>query len=295
MQLITLASLNADHRDLIRNGVMCHFVDSIKLHTHDFYEFTLVTSGMAHSEVNGQQSVLQAGQLQLLRPGDVHFKKKLPGCHMISLGFSAEVFDALLIYLGENFDKQILYRHLLPPIVILSDYDLVYFSHKIEALYQEFVRKEVVADFELRIILLEFIVRIIPHLLSVSISPMPEWFSVLLQQMREPVLFVEGLSALQRLSGKSQSSLCKAFNKYLNISPTQYLNQLRIEYAAQLLTATTKSVLTIAYECGYETVSYFHRCFHKVYQMSPLQYRKHYSSPHREHLPLFQRCSSLSL
>ena len=89
MQLITLASLNADHRDLIRNGVMCHFVDSIKLHTHDFYEFTLVTSGMAHSEVNGQQSVLQAGQLQLLRPGDVHFKKKLPGCHMISLGFSA--------------------------------------------------------------------------------------------------------------------------------------------------------------------------------------------------------------
>lgn len=170
MQLITLASLNADHRDLIRNGVMCHFVDSIKLHTHDFYEFTLVTSGMAHSEVNGQQSVLQAGQLQLLRPGDVHFKKKLPGCHMISLGFSAEVFDALLIYLGENFDKQILYRHLLPPIVILSDYNLVYFSHKIEALYQEFVRKEVVADFELRIILLEFIVRIIPHLLSVSIS-----------------------------------------------------------------------------------------------------------------------------
>lgn len=279
MEYITLAKLDRDFNDinLIVNEIMLHFSGSDCLHSHDFYEISLVSQGSVYLDINGQKSDMVRGQLLLLRPGDVHYKKIYSNSRMVSMGFSSQVFSALLVYLGENFDPEIISRQTLPPMMVLPDCDILYFSRKLDDLYHQFVRKEAVADFELRIILLEFIARLIPHLLHTSLSSMPEWFSSIMREMEEPEMLIEGLPAMQRLSGKSQSCLCKAFDKYLHMSPSQYLNQLRIEYAAKLLTSTSKGVLTIAYECGYETPSYFYRRFRKVFNMSPLQYRRQYT------------------
>ncbi len=293
MDYVTLAELDRDYQDihLVHNEIMLHFNGSETIHSHDFYEISLVTDGSVYLELNGRKSDMTRGQLQLLRPGDIHYKQLYPGSRMISMGFSCEVFNALLVYLGENFDPEIISRQMDAPMMVLSDCDISYFSRKVDALYQQFVRKEAVADFELRIILLEFVARLIPHLLHTTLNSMPEWFTSLLRRMEEPELLMEGLPAMQRLSGKSQSCLCKAFDKYLHTSPSQYLNQLRVEYAATLLTSTSKSVLAIAYECGYDTPSYFHRCFRSVFSMSPLQYRKQYPLPEGCLPPMSRRTS----
>lgn len=59
----------------------------------------------------------------------------------------------------------------------------------------------------------------------------------------------------------------------------QYLMQLRIQKAAQLLLNSNDMIHTISEEVGLRTPSYFIRQFKKATGLTPIQYRIHYSIP----------------
>lgn len=69
----------------------------------------------------------------------------------------------------------------------------------------------------------------------------------------------------------SVSSLQRAFNKYLRVSPEQYLIRLRMNHALNLLTMNELSVKEIAFACGFTDEKYFSRAFKKKYGYSPSQ------------------------
>lgn len=64
------------------------------------------------------------------------------------------------------------------------------------------------------------------------------------------------------------------FKKNFNMTLTDYLNSLRLENAAKLLSETGLSVTEAAMQSGFNNVSYFIRMFQKSYGCSPLHYRK---------------------
>jgi AraC-like DNA-binding protein len=53
-----------------------------------------------------------------------------------------------------------------------------------------------------------------------------------------------------------------------------YLKDYRLAMAARLLSASDASILEIAEDVGFESLSYFNRAFKKRYGMTPTQYRK---------------------
>jgi transcriptional regulator GlxA family with amidase domain len=55
---------------------------------------------------------------------------------------------------------------------------------------------------------------------------------------------------------------------------TQYVMELRIARARQLLRDSALSISEIAYQCGYENLSNFNRCFRALEDRSPRQYRR---------------------
>ena len=69
----------------------------------------------------------------------------------------------------------------------------------------------------------------------------------------------------------------KYFSRYFRTATgqnfTAYLNTVRIEKARVLLRETDETVLEIALNCGYGSISYFNRVFRQQIGMSPLQYR----------------------
>ncbi len=73
----------------------------------------------------------------------------------------------------------------------------------------------------------------------------------------------------------SVSSLQRAFAKHFGISPKQYLIQLRMNRALELLTENELSVKEISFACGFTDEKYFSRAFKKKYGCSPSQLRKH--------------------
>lgn len=72
----------------------------------------------------------------------------------------------------------------------------------------------------------------------------------------------------------SKSSALNIFNKYLKTSPISYLVNYRLKRAAMLLTTTENSVYSIAHDVGFENAGYFCRKFKRLYEMTPLEYRK---------------------
>ncbi|NSW90751.1 MAG: AraC family transcriptional regulator [Firmicutes bacterium] len=74
----------------------------------------------------------------------------------------------------------------------------------------------------------------------------------------------------------SVSYLHRLLRDEMGISPAEYINQLRIKYAANELQLSSKSIMDIALECGFETKQAFYRQFKKRFLCTPSQYRERY-------------------
>ena len=72
----------------------------------------------------------------------------------------------------------------------------------------------------------------------------------------------------------SEKYVSRYFKEHFHITLSQYINHLRLEHARQLLQESTVPVTEVALQSGYQNVSYFIRCFKKMYGVSPLKYRK---------------------
>ncbi|MCJ8006969.1 helix-turn-helix domain-containing protein [Lederbergia wuyishanensis] len=73
--------------------------------------------------------------------------------------------------------------------------------------------------------------------------------------------------------GISSRYINSIFKDYYHKTPIQYLTEVRIERAKELLSETDKEIITICFEVGYETLSTFYRAFKNTMSMSPNQYR----------------------
>lgn len=68
--------------------------------------------------------------------------------------------------------------------------------------------------------------------------------------------------------------LVHAFKQYKGISPINYLIQLRIKEAKELLSTTNYSISQISESSGFSSQSYFSQVFKKETGMTPNEYRK---------------------
>lgn len=67
---------------------------------------------------------------------------------------------------------------------------------------------------------------------------------------------------------------CRLFKSAINMGFTDYLNAVRIHHAEEMLCDTDKSILDIAFENGFSSISYFNRVFKSIKHCSPSEYRK---------------------
>ncbi|MEZ5573182.1 MAG: AraC family transcriptional regulator [Halioglobus sp.] len=72
----------------------------------------------------------------------------------------------------------------------------------------------------------------------------------------------------------SVSALERRFRKHLNKTPHQYINDVRLDHARQLLLETDQSIGTIAVETGFADHSHFTRAFAGKFGLSPSSERR---------------------
>ena len=82
------------------------------------------------------------------------------------------------------------------------------------------------------------------------------------------------LDNMAAVAGFSNKYFCKFFKDMTGTTPINYLLTYRIERAARKLLGTDLSVTQIAYDCGFNDLSYFIKTFKAFKKVSPKDYRK---------------------
>lgn len=104
-----------------------------------------------------------------------------------------------------------------------------------------------------------------------------DWFEALLVQMRRQENFQAGVHKMQALAFCSPSHLSRVCKARTGLTPTEYVDQLRIQYACNLLKHMEYDIQEICMECGYNNLSYFYRRFVQTTGLTPKQYKEtHY-------------------
>jgi len=102
----------------------------------------------------------------------------------------------------------------------------------------------------------------------------PEWLENLIARFHMREYMKEGLDKILETTDMDKSYICRAFKKYIGTTMSEYLCQVRLNYAAHLLQFTDNNVDTICHDIGIISVRYFNKKFKERFGRSPKVFRK---------------------
>ena len=97
-----------------------------------------------------------------------------------------------------------------------------------------------------------------------------------------------GVAQLSQEMGISRSHLYRKIQLLRGKSISYFIREIRMEEAMKLLRKNVATVSEIAYQVGFNTPSYFHKCFHDHYGYSPGEVKKMIDDPKKKIGPVVQ-------
>lgn len=82
------------------------------------------------------------------------------------------------------------------------------------------------------------------------------------------------VEAFQKEMGMSRMQLHRKLKALTNFSASEFIRDIRLQRAADLLAANQINVAEVAYSCGFNSVSYFTQCFTEKHGTNPSKYIK---------------------
>ncbi len=243
------------------------------LHCHDYHEVFLVTQGAIDHWLNEDRVRLERGSLVFVRPQDTHALQAARGeqSEIINIAFRPEIADHLgQRYAGELAGRFFWHERDDPETYFLSGPRFeraVNLSSEIQASRSSLA---VIDEY-----LLALFTRVLEHHAMLDES-VPGWLVAASVAAKRPEVFREGAQGFVKAAGRGHEHVCRMARKHLGVSPSAYVNRIRMEYAALLLAGSDMPINDIAGECGIENLSYFYRVFQRQYGTTPRQYRKHH-------------------
>lgn len=246
-------------------------------HSHDFSEVLLVSNGGLTHFVNGEKQLLRAGDIVFMRPDDIHCfmpAAEFEKVELIELDFELELFLSISVYFENDAFLQQLTQPVLPPHFHMDPAET-------STMYSRMLKLNSISQapqlrkIKLKLLIAELLSRFfIDERALLSESNVPDWLENLCAKMREEKNFTGGMEQLRKLSCRSPGHLCKSFKKYLGKTPTEYINELRINQAARLLSDSREEIVEIADRLNFQSLSAFYHLFKNMYGLSPASYRK---------------------
>lgn len=256
-----------------------HFDPEDYPQVHDFYEIILNVSGILTVIINGIPLHLSPGTLLLIRPGDIHSKLKCENGYHINLAFPITSLESLFYFLYGSSDKlDLLCSGPHIPLCMLTGTEATLLQSRLSYLNLLPSDCPEQKNTYLRAILTDIVYSyIMPGLekeqTDLPSSVIPFWLTQALNGLSDISNLQEGMEYLVRQTDRTPEHICRAFRKYLSVTPVSYINARKLNYAANLLQHSDKEIIDIAFESGFQSISNFYHLFKREYKMSPLKYK----------------------
>lgn len=236
-------------------------------HSHDFFEIELIESGTGYHILNGQRKELRPGEIYFLTPDDVHAVFPKNNLKLYNIMFSEDFLS------GEPSFESVLSCH--GEQISLDDLILQRILPLIEQLCRESKDKETYS-----LEYMQGLFRCIFILLlraNNSQSNSEQKYG----ELHNAVFYIRrhfreniSLADVAKYTSLSKNYFCERFRAVIGIGFNAYLNNLRTDYSAHLLSDTNESIIDICYESGFSSFSSFSRLFKTKYGITPSEYRK---------------------
>jgi AraC family cel operon transcriptional repressor len=238
------------------------------VHDHDFYEVFLIKAGRGAQLLPKQETVLQTGSLYFAGPGKRHGFRVIgrKPLEMINVAFDAYAAKAALPFCPR-----------LAAMEKCSGPQAVSFSGIQQKRFEDLVSElaQGPRDLSDALFFLNGVERILRPTVEAAENPdLPEWLRNALALAVEPKNLAGGVPRLIALCARSAEHVSRSFRKHLETTPSRWLLAERLRYAGVLLQTTQQDIMQIALDCGFDSLSYFHRSFRVAFGTTPRRYRQ---------------------
>jgi len=247
------------------------------LHHHDFAELSLVIEGSGHEVLNGVKHGMQPGTVSFLLPHHIHEIHNDSGncirtyCCMFDMNI---IFDSPI---DAGLGKMLLGSgQIYSSYVNLRECDIAKLSNIFDEMIREFQFYLPGKNSLIRAKLIEALTLFIrAHDHSFDL-PAHSNNTKTMDILRYIHLYYAEELTLDRLSAQFELSvphICRLFKEHVGESFLEYLHQLRIQSACNLLLSTSMPIADISVEAGFESYRTFSRVFQQHKGVTPSNYR----------------------
>ncbi len=248
-------------------------------HSHSCVEITIVLDGWALHRIASGSDIhrLERGDVCVIRPGGTHAMLECQDFDHITVSCSPDILGKTGINLGFIHGVSELFGHAARPVCSfhLNHSEFVDARQLCLNMFDIYNSERKQEKGSLR-----FYFAILLCLLAQSFSlhhsdkTSRGRMDTVLAFINKHYLENISLRQLATLAALSQSQLIRVFNKEYNITPIQYVIELRLNEGKRLLRESTLSISEIASLCGFQDTNYFSTLYKKRFGISPSGQRK---------------------
>jgi AraC-like DNA-binding protein len=260
------------------------------LHTHDFMEMVVVTSGSGtHTGTRGDITIGR-GAVFVIKGDTVHGYKHLKDLCLINILFDLEKLALPLFDLGQSPGFHSLFT--IDPVTRFQDLETSIFTleedelNALLDLIDDMERAMDSTDIAPRFMgmtrfmeIIHFVSRAYDHRHREDAGRLPYRLGSALSHIESHITEKICIEELTEIAGMSESSLLRAFRAITGHPPIRYLQVKRVEKACWYLKHSSHSMTEISEMLGYNDSNYFSRQFHQMTDMSPSEYRSRNRRP----------------
>ena len=239
------------------------------LHGHDFYELLWVQNGTLRHHLPTGREDLREGSVLFIRPADRHgLQARGEDTLVVSISFAAAAIEEMGAR-HEALRGRFFWSDAPTPEVVSRDMRQMADLNRAALLVERGSRSPLQAE--------AFLLPLCVQLLdgrAPTPTEAPAWLKAACDAALDPKVFRDGAAGLARVAGRAHPHVSRTMRRFMGQSPSDYVNQQRMAYAARKLIGTEDSLAEIAAECGIPNLSHFHKLFRAQFGTTPQKYRK---------------------
>ncbi len=266
-------------RMVLNKNLLCRkYTTPNRPHSHNIWELVLFEKGETSNIVNGKEYIAKSGDVFLLGPPHTHAItfRSTPHLHR-DLYYTDEEVRTVCSMFSDNLYEKLCSDEVLNFHMSGNSFQtVVRQAEKLDSLYVIASKDGGINIVELKKIsvsVLHFVIGLYETKLITNTPAYPKWLLDILQVLSSPENFTRSVNDIISDTYYSHATVSNAFRRYLGVTLSDYLINLRLDYAAELLTNTSMTTLEICSAVGYDSLSYFIKQFRKKFGTTPHKYR----------------------